>query len=82
MMETGYVLFNLKPGTKKEFLEKLRKVKAVKEVKLVIGNFDAIAKIETESIEELERIYLNEIERITNITNARLHFVACPRTRK
>jgi DNA-binding Lrp family transcriptional regulator len=45
-METGYVLFNLKPGTKKDFLEKLRKVKAVKEVRLVIGNFDAIAKIE------------------------------------
>jgi DNA-binding Lrp family transcriptional regulator len=81
-METGYVLFNLRPGTKKDFLEKVRKVKAVKEAKLVIGIFDAIAKIETDSIEELEKIYLNEIERIPNITNSRLHFVACPRTRK
>ncbi|MBO3804092.1 MAG: Lrp/AsnC ligand binding domain-containing protein [Candidatus Brockarchaeota archaeon] len=81
-METGYVLFNLKPGCKKDFLEKIRKVKAVKEARLVIGIFDAIAKIETESIEELERIYLNDIEMIESITNSRLHFVACPRTRK
>ena len=81
-METGYVLFSLKPGTKKDFITKVKDMKAVKEARLVIGIWDAIAKIEAESIEELEKIYFNEIDKITGIMNSRLHIVACPRTRK
>ncbi|MHA2315651.1 MAG: Lrp/AsnC ligand binding domain-containing protein [Candidatus Hermodarchaeia archaeon] len=81
-METGYVLFSLKPGTKKDFITKVKDMKAVKEARLVIGIWDAIAKIEAESIEELEKIYFNEIDKIADIMNSRLHIVACPRTRK
>ena len=81
-METGYVLFSLKPGTKKDFITKVKDIKAVKEAQLVIGIWDAIAKIEAESIEELEKIYFNEIDKIADIMNSRLHIVACPRTRK
>ena len=81
-METGYVLFSLKPRTKKDFITKVKDIKAVKEARLVIGIWDAIAKIEAESIEELEKIYFNEIDKIVDIINSRLHIVACPRTRK
>ena len=81
-METGYVLFSLKPGTKKDFITKVKDMKAVKEARLVIGIWDAIAKIEAESIEELEKIYFNEIDKIADIMNSRLHIVACPRTKK
>lgn len=81
-MEVGYVLFNLESGTKKTFMERIKKIRAVKEAHLVIGNFDAVAKIESENIEDLEKVYLNEIESITGAMNSRLHFVACPRTRK
>jgi DNA-binding Lrp family transcriptional regulator len=81
-METGYILFSLKPGTKKDFITKIKKIKAVKEARLVIGIWDAVAKIETKNIEELEKIYFNEIDKIGPITNSRLHIVACPRTRK
>ena len=81
-METGYILFSLKPGTKKDFITKIKKIKAVKEARLVIGIWDAVAKIETKNIEELEKIYFNEIDKITSISNSRLHIVACPRTRK
>lgn len=81
-METGYVLFSLKPGTKRDFIIHIRNIKAVKEARLVIGIYDALAKIEAESIEELERTYFNEIDKIANILNSRLHIVACPRTRK
>ena len=44
-METGYVLFNLKSGTKKDFIKKVKDIKAVKEARLVIGIWDAIAKL-------------------------------------
>ena len=81
-METGYILFSIKPGTKKGFITKIKKIKAVKEARLVIGIWDAVAKIETKNIEELEKIYFNKIDKIGCITNSRLHIVACPRTRK
>jgi len=81
-METGYILFGLKPGAKKGFITKIRKIKAVKEARLVLGLWDAVVKIETKNIDELEKIYFNEIDKITSITNSKLHIVACPRTRK
>mgnify|MGYP002396219311 CR=1 FL=1 len=81
-METGYIFLNLKPGSKKDALTKIKNVKGVKEARLVIGIFDAIAKIEGGTIEELEEIYFNEIDKIADITNSRLHLVACPRSRK
>ena len=81
-METGYVFLNLTPGTKRDFITKVKDIKAVKEARLVIGIYDALAIIEAESIEELEKIYFNEIDKIAGIMNSRLHIVACPRTRK
>ena len=81
-MEAGYIILNLKPGAKKDFLAKVKNVKAVKEARLVIGIFDAIVRIEANTIEELEKVYLNKIDKIEGIINSRLHIVACPRTRK
>jgi len=81
-MEVGYVFLSLKPGTKREFMTKIREVKGVSDARLVIGTFDAVARIDGETIEELEKIYLNEIDKLAGITNSRLHIVACPRSRK
>jgi len=81
-MEASYIILNLKPGAKKDFLAKVKNVKAVKEARLVIGIFDAIVRIEANTIEELEKVYLNKIDKIEGIINSRLHIVACPRTRK
>ena len=81
-METGYVVLNLSPGMKKEFIAKAKTIEKVKEAHLVIGIYDAILKIEADTIAEMERIYFNEIDKMPGINNSRLHFVACPRTRK
>ena len=81
-METAYVLFELQPGKKIEFVRRVRNAEGVKDARLVIGIFDAIVRIEADSIETLERIYFNQIEKIDGIHHSRLHFVACPRTRK
>jgi len=81
-MESGYVFLSLKPGKKKDFITKIKEVKGVEEARLVMGIFDAVAKIEGETIEELEEIYFNRIDKIAGITNSRLHIVACPRSRK
>ena len=81
-MEIGYILFSLKPGDKKEFILRIRKINLVKEARLVIGNWDAIAKVEAEGIEELERTYFNDIDKLPGITYSRMYIKACPRTRK
>jgi DNA-binding Lrp family transcriptional regulator len=81
-METAYVFFHLQSGSKKNFIEKVKGIDGVKEARLVIGIFDAIVRIEAESISQLEKIYFNHIDTINGILNSRLHFVACPRTRK
>lgn len=81
-METGYVFLNLKPRTKRDFITKIKDAKGVKEAHLVIGIFDAVAKIEGETVQELEEIYLNEIDRIAGITNSRLFIATCPRSKK
>jgi DNA-binding Lrp family transcriptional regulator len=81
-METGYILFNLKPGMKKSFLQSIRKIEGVKEAQIVLGNWDAVAEIEAETIQELERVYFNEIDKLIGITQSRLYIKACPRTRK
>lgn len=81
-METGYILFSLKPAKKREFLQTIRKIKAVKEARVVLGNWDAIAKVEAENTKELERVYFGEIDKLPSINYSRLYIMACPRTRK
>ena len=81
-METGYVLLVATPGKKKLLLSKLRKVKGVIEIRLVIGTFDIVVKIKGETVTELEKIYLNTIDKIPGVAQSRLCLVACPRTRK
>jgi len=45
-MESGYVFLSLKPGKKKDFITKIKEVRGVEEARLVMGIFDAVAKIE------------------------------------
>ena len=54
----------------------------MKEAHIVLGNWDAVAEIETETILEMEKIYFNEIDKLLGITQSRLYIKACPRTRK
>jgi len=81
-METGYILFSLKPGMKKIFLQSVRRIVGVKEAHIVLGNWDAIAEIEAEDVQDIERLYFNEIDKLMSITSSRLYIRACPRTRK
>jgi DNA-binding Lrp family transcriptional regulator len=81
-METGYILFNLKPGMKRNFLQSIRTIKSVKEAHIVLGNWDAIVEVEAEDVEDLEKIYFNEIDKLLSITSSRLYIMACPRTKK
>jgi DNA-binding Lrp family transcriptional regulator len=81
-MEIGYVFFSLKPAIKKQFLHDIRKIADVKEARIVLGNWDAVAKIEAQSIQDLEKAYFNHIDKLPGVSYSRLYIMACPRTRK
>jgi DNA-binding Lrp family transcriptional regulator len=67
---------------KKIFLQSVKKITGVKEAHIVLGNWDAVAEIEAETIQEMEKVYFNEIDKLLDITQSRLYIKACPRTRK
>jgi len=71
-----------KIGKKKPLFSRLKKVKGVTGVRLVIGTFDIVVKIEGETVAELEKTYFNTIDKIPGVAYSRLYLVACPRTRK
>lgn len=81
-MEACYVFLNLKPDMKKCVITKIKAIDEAKEAHLVIGIFDAIARIEAETIQELQDVYLNKIDKINGVINSRLYIIACPRSRK
>jgi len=81
-MEVGYACLGIKPGFCKKAITQLKNIAGVKEARIVIGVFDAVARIEAETVKELEAIYFNEVEKIPDLVSARLYLVACPRTRK
>jgi DNA-binding Lrp family transcriptional regulator len=54
----------------------------VKEAHIVLGNWDAVAEIEAETIQEMEKVYFNEIDKLLGITQSKMYIKACPRTRK
>jgi DNA-binding Lrp family transcriptional regulator len=78
----AHLLFSLKPAKRKEFLQNVRKIGGVEESRLVLGNWDAIAKVEADNIQELEKVYFNQIDKLPSINYSRLYIMACPRTRK
>ncbi len=81
-MEIGYAFLKIEPGEKKKVLESLKTIRGVKEANIVLGVFDAVVRIEGETIPDIERIYFNEVERVPGLKSSHLSIVACPRTRK
>lgn len=62
----GLVLIRLKTKDLANFLNKLKNISGVRESFIVFGRFDAIALIESESLNKIKEIVLN-IQRIEGI---------------
>jgi DNA-binding Lrp family transcriptional regulator len=75
-MEAAFVFIRSKPGKEKEVLEKLRRIKNVTESFLLYGGeYDIVAKVETEKKERLQEIVTNQIRSIKEIDNTCTNFV-------
>ena len=70
-MTIGYVLINAAPAHEHEVYIKLSKIPKIVEVHPLFGEFDLIAKIETEDFEKLGEIILNKIRSIKGVIDTK-----------
>jgi len=63
-LATAFVLINSTLGAEDEVLKGLRDIKEVREAHMVFGVYDIIARIETDTMQELEDIISWKIRRL------------------
>ncbi len=75
-MVTAYVLATIKVGSERNVKEKLKHIQEVKDFNMLYGEYDAIIKIELESISELSDFILDKIRAIEAIEKTTTLIVA------
>ena len=66
-MATAYVLINTDMGYEGDVLKQLKEMQGVKEVYLVYGVYDIIAKIEADTMEQVKEIITWKIRRLEKV---------------
>ena len=62
-MTLAFVFVNTEISSEGEVVRSLRKIEAVKEVHLVYGVYDMVAKVEAETMENLKEIITHEVRK-------------------
>jgi DNA-binding Lrp family transcriptional regulator len=68
-MPFAYVLINCQSGFENSIIEKLIRIREVKEVQGIFGEYDIFVKIESDSQAKLQDILTKKIRKIPNITS-------------
>lgn len=66
-MATAYVLINTDMGAENDVLKELKNIPGIKEVYLVYGVYDIIAKVEAETMEQVKEIITWKIRRLEKV---------------
>jgi DNA-binding Lrp family transcriptional regulator len=66
-LATAYILINVEIGAEGEVLRSLKPVSEVKEANLVYGVYDIIARVETETMQELKDAVSWKIRRLDKV---------------
>ena len=66
-MPTAFVFMNIDAGAEQQVVDELRKVQNVKEAHLVYGVYDAVAKIEAETMDKLKEIVTWKVRRLEKV---------------
>lgn len=66
-MATAFVLINAEIGAENEVLKDLRAIQEVKEAHMVYGVYDIIARVETETMQELKDTISWKIRRLDKV---------------
>lgn len=65
----AFVLMNVKVGTDRDSVAKLRAIKGVKEVYEVYAVYDIVAIVEADTMPELNNLVNSEIRKIDSVTS-------------
>lgn len=66
-MASAFVLINVALGSEEDVINKLRRIKDIKEAHRVYGVYDTIIKIESESVESLKDIVSSNIRKLPSV---------------
>jgi len=66
-LATAFVLINAEIGSESEVLKGLKEIEEVKEAYMVYGVYDIIARIQTETMQELKDIISWKIRRLDKV---------------
>ena len=66
-MPTAFVFINTDPASMPEVLKKIKAIEGVKEAGMVYGVFDIVAKLTTETMDQLKQIITFKIRMLPNV---------------
>ncbi len=67
MAVLAYVLVTLNPGTEKDILKKIAYLKEVTRVSMMYGEYDAIIKVNAESLDQLNEFLTDKLRVLPDI---------------
>ncbi len=68
-MQRAFILINCEPGSEKSVIDKLRQTDCVTQANEILGTYDVIAKVESDSPSILGSIISNQIRKIDRINS-------------
>ena len=70
-MATGYALISTAPNKEKNVLTKLRDLDVIQEAHLLVGEYDIITKIESDSIHNMGKVIVDDIRHIDGVIHTK-----------
>jgi DNA-binding Lrp family transcriptional regulator len=67
MSVSAYVLVTLNPGTEKDLLKKIAYLDEVSRVSMMYGEYDAIIKVRTQNLDELNEFLTDKLRVLPDI---------------
>ena len=68
-MPEAYVLVNTEMGSEDDVLNRLKKLKSVKEAHTVYGSYDIVIKVGTDTMDRLKEITTFAVRKINQVRN-------------
>lgn len=70
-MATGFVLITAEPGNERDVFQEVIKMEEVKDVHLLFGEYDLIARVEAEDYDLLGEIVVQKIRAIPGVASTK-----------
>ena len=70
-MAVGYVLVNVSPGNERNAFDSISSVESVKDVTMLFGDYDIIAKLEADNLGNIAKTVVEVIRQIPGVTDTK-----------